>query len=141
QAAHDFVLAMGTKRVILTRAARAGDAPAIASRWLQRIETFVGKDIFDGMRQRGYRLSHWARELDRAEPVRFAPRPNPKPPLALRPKHFSVTEIETLRRDAYAVYARQILQLQALEPLLRDPGAAERGNLFHDIVHEFTISE
>ncbi|TWH36284.1 MULTISPECIES: double-strand break repair protein AddB [unclassified Aminobacter] len=140
QAAHDFVLAMGTRKVILTRAARSGDAPAIASRWLQRLETFAGKEIFEQMRQRGNALAHWARELDVAPPVKFATRPNPTPPLDMRPTRFSVTEIETLRRDAYAIYARRILGLEALEPLLRDPGAAERGNLFHDIVHEFTVS-
>src|SRR5690606_18249953 len=44
QAAHDFVMAMGAPKVVLTRAARAGDAPAIASRWLQRIKTFAGKE-------------------------------------------------------------------------------------------------
>ncbi|MBI1622828.1 double-strand break repair protein AddB [Aquamicrobium zhengzhouense] len=138
QAAHDFVLAMGTRKVILTRAARSGDAPAIASRWLQRLETFAGSSVFAGMRDRGMLLTHWARELDVADPVKFAPRPNPTPPLDVRPTRFSVTEVETLRRDAYAIYARRILGLEALEPLLRDPGAAERGNLFHDIVHEFT---
>ena len=51
-----------------------------------------------------------------------------------------MTEIETLRRDPYAIYARKILQLQALEPYLRDPGAAERGNLFHEALHEFVRS-
>jgi ATP-dependent helicase/nuclease subunit B len=54
-----------------------------------------------------------------------------------RSTRFSVTEIETLRRDPYAIYARHVLGLDALEPLLRDPGAAERGNLFHDILHAF----
>src|SRR5690606_10440799 len=31
--------------------------------------------------------------------------------------------------------------LQRLDPLLRDPGAAERGTLFHDIVHTFAVAE
>ena len=30
QAAHDFTMALGTKRVILTRSARSGEAPAVA---------------------------------------------------------------------------------------------------------------
>ena len=51
-----------------------------------------------------------------------------------------MTEIETLRRDPYAVYARRILRLKALDPLLRDPGAAERGTLFHAILHRFSAS-
>src|SRR5690606_39784132 len=40
--------------------------------------------------------------------------------------------------DPYAVYARRILGLFPLEPLLRDPGAAERGTLFHAILHRFS---
>jgi ATP-dependent helicase/nuclease subunit B len=58
----------------------------------------------------------------------------------LRPAHFSVTEIETLRRDPYAIYARRILQLSPLDALVRDPGAAERGTLFHEILHRFCAS-
>src|SRR5690606_28490008 len=42
--------------------------------------------------------------------------------------------------DPYAVYARHVLKLRPLDPLLRDPGAAERGTLFHDIVHAFALA-
>jgi len=139
-AAHDFVMALGTTKVVLARAARAGDAPALPSRWLQRLKTFAGEAALQGACARGGALLSWARGLDDAASVPFAPRPQPKPPLGLRPTRFSVTEIETLRRDPYAVYARRILRLEALEPLLRDPGAAERGTLFHDIVHAFALS-
>ena len=137
-AAHDFQMAMGAPNVVLTRSARAGDAPAVASRWLQRILTFVGKAQAEPMRRRGNEVLAWARALDAAPKVDFAPRPQPKPPLENRPRHFSVTEIETLRRDPYAVYARRILGLMSLEPVIRDPGAAERGTLFHAILHHFS---
>jgi ATP-dependent helicase/nuclease subunit B len=133
-------MAIGSPRVILTRSARAGDAPALASRWLQRIKTFAGKELVVQASRRGRDLLHWARTLDDAPSVDFALRPAPTPPLDLRPRHFSVTEVETLRRDPYAVYARRILRLRRLDPLLRDPGAAERGNLFHDIVHAFALA-
>jgi ATP-dependent helicase/nuclease subunit B len=140
QAAHDFIMAMGAGQVILTRSARAGEAPAVASRWLQRLLTFSGKDETEKMRARGGQFLAWARDLDAGSPVKFASRPAPKPPLADRPDHFSVTEIETLRRDPYAIYARRILKLFPLDPLLRDPGAAERGTLFHEILHRFSAS-
>lgn len=140
QAAHDFVMAMGTKRLILTRSTRAGEAPAVASRWLQRLTTFVGRPATEAMRARGATLLHWASEIDHGPRVSFARRPEPKPKLDLRPTHFSVTEIETLRRDPYAVYARRVLKLFALDPLLRDPEAAERGTLFHAILHRFSAS-
>ncbi len=136
-AAHDFQMAMGTKNVVLARAARSGDSPAVPSRWLQRLLTFTGPGQAKAMRARGEKLLSWARALDDGPRQDFAPRPAPKPPLAVRPTHFSVTEIETLRRDPYAIYARCILGLAALDPTIRDPGAAERGTLFHLILHRF----
>ena len=139
-AAHDFVMAMGAERLVLTRAARAGDAPAVPSRWLQRLTTLVGEAPTTAMRARGDRYLQWARQLDVAPDVPFVERPYPVPPIDVRPTSFSVTEIETLRRDPYAVYARRILDLKPLDPLVRDPGAAERGTLFHEILHRFTVS-
>lgn len=131
-------MAMGAEKVVLARALRSGDAPAVPSRWLQRLLTFTGKDHAAVMRRRGEQLLDWARKLDEAPRVDFAPRPCPTPAIDVRPKHFSVTEIETLRRDPYAVYARRILGLHALDPVIRDPGAAERGTLFHAILHRFS---
>ena len=139
-AAHDFMMAMGAGRLVLTRAARAGDAPAVPSRWLQRLTTLVGEAPAKAMRARGDRYLAWARQLDAGPDVPFVERPCPVPPVEARPTGFSVTEIETLRRDPYAVYARRILALRPLDPLVRDPGAAERGTLFHDILHRFTVS-
>jgi ATP-dependent helicase/nuclease subunit B len=138
QSAHDFQMAMGTEDIILARSARSGDAPAVPSRWLQRLLAFAGPDLAEVMRARGSALLDWARALDAGAPVKFAKRPEPKPPLDVRPRHFSVTEIETLRRDPYAVYARKILSLAPIDPLVRDPGAAERGTLFHEILHRFS---
>ncbi len=137
-AAHDFQMAMGAPKVVLTRAARSGDAPATPSRWLQRLLTFIGKDHAVEIRARSEQLLSWTRALDAGEKRDFAPRPRPAPPLAARPHHFSVTEIETLRRDPYAIYAKRILRLLPLDPPIRDPGAAERGTLFHEILHRFS---
>lgn len=137
-AAHDFMMAMGHERLVLSRSARTGDAPATASRWLQRLATFAGPEQTSVMRARGDELIAWSAGLDAGLPIRFEARPNPTPPLAARPRKFSVTEIETLRRDPYAIYARHVLALYPLDPLLRDPGAAERGTLFHLVLSRFT---
>lgn len=139
-AAHDFMMAMGARRVVLSRSVRSGDAPAVASRWLQRLLTYAGEAAAEQLRGRGDRLLGWARLLDSGERQPFAARPNPTPPVEARPRRFSVTEIETLRRDPYAIYARRILRLQPLDPLICDPGVADRGTLFHDILHRFTQS-
>jgi ATP-dependent helicase/nuclease subunit B len=139
-AAHDFMMAMGRERVVLTRSARAGDAPAVASRWLQRLLTFVGPDHAEAMAARGADYLRIARALDDGATAAPFSRPNHAPPLAARPRRFSVTEIETLRRDPYAIYARKVLRLNPLDPLVRDPSAAERGTLFHAILHRFVAS-
>ncbi|HTV67483.1 MAG TPA: double-strand break repair protein AddB [Rhizobiaceae bacterium] len=137
-AAHDFIMAMGAQKIVLTRAARAGDAPATPSRWLQRLTTFIGEDHANAIRARGGEVIAWARMLDTGVTARRFSRPDPKPPLEVRPKSFSVTDIEKLRRDPYAIYARKILDLNPLEQLVRDPGASERGTLFHEILKRFT---
>lgn len=140
QAAHDFVMAMGGERVILSRALRSSDAPSVPSRWLQRLTAFVGADVSGAMRRRGDELLAAARYHAGDNPVDVptVKKPSPAPPLEARPDHFSVTQIETLRRDPYAIYARKVLRLEGLDDLLRDPGASERGSLFHDILHRFT---
>ena len=139
-AAHDFMMAFGAPQVVLARSTRSEGAPAVASRWLQRLAACAGPSETAAMRARGQRFIAWAHALEARDDVPFAPRPCPRPPLEARPKRFSVTEIETLRRDPYAVYARRILKLMPLDPLIRDPGAAERGTLFHDILQAFIQS-
>ena len=136
-AAHDFQMAMGAANVVLSRSARSGEAPSVASRWLQRMLTCAGEDQTREIRERGNELLGWARGLDVATDRPFAPRPEPKPPVEARPTRYSVTEIETLRRDPYAVYARRILGLLPLDPLIGEPDAAQRGLLFHEILHRF----
>jgi ATP-dependent helicase/nuclease subunit B len=49
-----------------------------------------------------------------------------------------VTEIETLVRDPYAIYARRILRLEPLDPVGRAPDYALRGTLIHDALNLFT---
>jgi ATP-dependent helicase/nuclease subunit B len=80
----------------------------------------------------------WARALDLPDgpPVPFSP-PSPRPPVAKRPRHLSVTEIETWLRDPYAIHARHILKLTALKPLDEATDAADYGSLVHDGLHRF----
>ncbi len=136
-AAHDFQMLTGARHVILSRAARIDGAPSVASRWLQRLHAVLGEAQTKAMQARAKDYLHWGREIDLGQNSPREKRPNPKPALQLRPKRFSVTEIETLRRDPYAIHARRILGLEPLQPLLRQPDAAERGKLFHNIVEEF----
>jgi len=57
--------------------------------------------------------------------------------VAARPRRLSVTAVETWMRDPYAIYARHILKLSALDPIDADPGAAERGQIIHQALDDF----
>lgn len=136
-AAHDFTMALGARRVVMTRAARVRGAPAIASRWLQRMLTLAGEAGATRLRTEGEVYLAHARGLDGAAETPRVTRPEPVPPLEARPARYSVTEIETLIRDPYAIHARKVLQLEPMPALIRDPGAADRGALYHAILARF----
>lgn len=137
QHAHDFEMANGTRHLIYSRSARQGGAPAVASRWLQRLLALGGKDFTAALRARGELYRHWARALDGGEEQNQAQRPEPTVPAEFQPASYSFSEVGRLRRDPYAVYARRILRLDPMDGFNTDPGAAERGTLYHRIVDRF----
>lgn len=137
QAAHDLQMALGTKNVILSRAGREGSAPTVASRWLQRLTAFLGEKASENLRSRGNDILALAAALDDGEPRKSAERPEPRPPAERQPDRYSFSEVKTLRRDPYAIYARRILRLDPFPPLIADPSFGERGTLYHDILDAF----
>lgn len=141
QSAHDFAMLAGSREVILTRAARVGGQPAIPSRFLRRLEAFAGKTRWDGVRTRGEGALDLARLLD--EPGPYAPigPPEPIPAVPRVPTRLSITEVETLRRDPYAIYARHILKLALLEPIEPALDARERGTLLHACLEAYAATE
>ena len=143
-AAHDFQQAAAARRVILTRAARDAEAPTVASRWLLRLENLLGglgdpgKTALEGARARGAAVLARAAALDRPEAeLAAARRPSPRPPLAARPAELSVTQLETLVRDPYAIYARKVLALKPLDPPGRLADALARGTTLHAALENF----
>lgn len=138
QAAHDFEMGIGNAKVILAYAERRGTSPALPSRLLQRLAAFVGTSTMRTMTARGQRYLDLARAVDLApiDPVPAA-RPLPRPPADKRPKKLSVTEVETLFRSPYDIYAKHVLGLRKLPPLGEAPDARERGSMIHDVFDRF----
>jgi len=140
-AAHDFQMLAGVEDLVLSRAQRVDDTPVLPSRWLQRLEMVAGAAATKAMHRRGSDYLNWARALDAPMgPPKPLPQPHPTPPVAVRPKRLSVTEIETWIADPYAIYAKHILNLQPLEPLTRNPDAREKGILYHRIMEDFVTN-
>ncbi|MEM8622968.1 MAG: double-strand break repair protein AddB, partial [Pseudomonadota bacterium] len=119
--AHDFLQAASRPQVILSRSLSDEGAPTVASRWLLRIETLLAgtaPEALTAMGKRGEELLDLLPALDLPgtpddpalrtpdDPaLRPAERPCPRPPQSARPRTLSATDLETLIRDPYAVYA------------------------------------
>lgn len=138
QLAHDFEMANGTRHIFYSRALRQGSTPAVASRWLQRLLALGGEEFAKGLQQRGEAYRQWAAMLDHGVSQDPAKRPSPTPPAELQPKSYSFSEVRKLRRDPYSIYARRILKLDPLDEFNRDPGAADRGTLYHSIMEQYS---
>ncbi|GGX39716.1 double-strand break repair protein AddB [Tateyamaria omphalii] len=142
--AHDFQQAIAAPSVWLTRSIRTDDAETVPSRWVNRLRNLLQglagqgqPDHWDAMKSRG---AHWlalSRELEKTEETPKAQRPSPCPPVSARPRRFTVTEIQTLIRDPYAIYAKHVLRLRVLRPLVQTPDALLRGILSHDVMERF----
>jgi ATP-dependent helicase/nuclease subunit B len=79
----------------------------------------------------------WAQALDRPAAVTPVAPPKPKPPAGKRLTRISVTDVEKLIRDPYAIYARRILRLDYLQPIGAPAGPAERGTAVHAAIERF----
>jgi ATP-dependent helicase/nuclease subunit B len=145
--AHDFQQAMGAAQVVLTRATRDAEAPTVASRWLLRLENLLlglgaeGAAALGAAKARGAGWLAQAGRLDAPQAsVPPEPRPAPRPPAAARPVELSVTQVETLVKDPYAVYARHVLRLRRLDPPGRKADALTRGSAIHTALDAFVTA-
>jgi ATP-dependent helicase/nuclease subunit B len=138
--AHDFTQLFCAPDVVLAYSAKVAGAPAVESRFLNRLEAVAGEDLWRAAMGRGATYLEWAQALD--HPARVVPveQPAPKPARALRPMQLSVTEIETWLRDPYSIYARHILKLHPLDPVDMPLGAADRGSAIHNAIGDFTTT-
>jgi ATP-dependent helicase/nuclease subunit B len=133
--AHDFAQAACAPEVILLHAERREGAPSVPSRWLWRLKTLAqGAGLTLPGRPE---VLAWARALDRPDGYKPAKRPEPTPPVSVRPRKLPVTAVETLTRDPYAVYARFILKLRQMDRPDQPVEARARGTAIHAAFEAF----
>jgi ATP-dependent helicase/nuclease subunit B len=145
--AHDFAQMANAPEVVLLRAKRVDDKPAVASRWLWRLRTLAA----GGLKSREAAEAAlapkrdrdplaWARALQKIDMVKPAMPPAPAPPVTARGlQKFSPSRAMTLIRDPYADYARRILKL-SIEPRVGETiDALARGSAVHKAVELFEL--
>lgn len=133
-AAHDFAQLACAPEAILTRAEKQDGAPTVASRWLWRLKTLargaLGEKADTALSPETNYLA-LARALDHTPDPVAVTEPRPCPPVSVRPKSLSVTEIRNWIRDPYTIYARRILGLRPLDDLDQIALPSTRGTAIH----------
>lgn len=137
QSAHDFCQLALSREVFITRSAQGTESPLQPSRWLVRMDALLHKlqgRPLAGDRRYYHYLAH-LRSPKSCEPLQP---PAPCPPVALRPKHYSVSDIETLMRNPYRIYAHRVLGLRPLDDIDMLPDASHFGQILHEACDDFT---
>ena len=144
-AAHDLQQAVAAPQVWLSRSTRSSDGETVPCRWLNRLTNLLnglpeqgGRQCLVAMAQRGQQWLVWAKALETPTPgLAAAVRPCPAPPVTARPQRLSVTEIRTLVKDPYSVYAKRVLRLAPLNPLEQGADTLLRGVAIHRVMENF----
>jgi len=146
--AHDFQMAACAPRVVLSRSRRDDTSETVPSRWLNRLTNLMAglpggwADALAEIHARGDRWVALGAALSRpAGSLDPEPRPAPAPPVAARPSRLSITQVQTLIRDPYAIYAREVLRLRPLDPLTRPPDPRDRGTVLHAVLEALVAEE
>lgn len=139
QSAHDFVQLASHGEVFITRSRRVEGAPVIASRWIEKIEHTLRILSASTFKWQENAYKYWVSQLDNRMRLLPINPPAPIPPLIARPRHLSVTEIDTLLTDPYQIYAKHVLGLRKLKPIDKPLEQAEFGTLIHKALEEFTV--
>lgn len=135
--AHDFAQNLCAPNVILTRSTRVDGTPTVPARWLQRMDTVLEAMGLSAEVLKKGNLLEIARTMDDPHDYKPVTRPEPRPPVDVRPRKLSVTKIETWMKDPYSIYAEYILKLKPLEPLEQTLDAAMKGTVIHAVLDDF----
>lgn len=138
-AALDLLSLAGAPHVYMTRAAKSGGTPTVASRWLLRLEALAGAlgVSADLNPPADEPWVAWARARDAIPELRRIEAPTPRPALALRPRRLSVSDVERWIKNPYGIFARRILRLEPLPELGAEPDASLRGQIVHEVLSRF----
>lgn len=137
KSAHDYVQAVSTPNVLMTRSERSGDAPSVPSPLLTRLLMVLeGCDLVDKLESKA-QLAAINAALNTPAQVKPIDPPAPKPPADARPQQLPVTAIETLIRDPYSLYAKYVLKVRPKQPIDADPTYSERGMFIHEALEKF----
>lgn len=135
--AHDFVQNLLHGQAVVSWSRRVGTTPVMPSRWVLRLRALLEAGGVAADAQLEQSVVALAARLDVPGRNAAVSMPRPKPEPHLRPARFSVTEIERLIRDPYAIFAQRILELVPLPTLGTAAEPSLRGQMFHEALSRY----
>lgn len=127
---HDFIQLFSSNKVYITRAQTTEGTQGIPSRWWMRFKALYAVNNTPFLS-----TQKWENILHQHcyySNLRQLPTPTEVcPPVELRPRSLSATDVGLLVRDPYAIYAKHILKLKPIDSLLPKWGNKERGIMVH----------
>lgn len=133
--AHDIWMQLHQNEVFLLRPERVGGAPTTPSRFWNRIMLALhrageaNRVVEQTAKWKGWAYTYFEM-ADAKEPAM----PQPMPPVHALPTSLSITQYETLQRDPYAIYAKEVLRLNPLDEIGQLPDARLYGILVHRVM-------
>jgi ATP-dependent helicase/nuclease subunit B len=130
--AHDFVQAGAAGEILLTRSVRVEGTPTVPSSFLVQVQTW--------MHQQGHKLPVAQDLLDWSVPLLESPKPMaapaPKPPVDMRPRTLSISDMATWVQNPYGVYAKHVLGLRHLPSPFEHNSALVFGTMVHLVLQK-----
>lgn len=146
----EFLQGLSASQVLMTRSQRAQGAPTLPSRWLIHLRAYLmgylisfQKSSLEEDFKNLWAPTPWLEEVRQRRLISvYCPttQPAPCPPVETRPRHLSVTRVETWRRNPYGIYAEFILKLVPLSPLDRGLHPSDRGVFIHKALEMFFLT-
>jgi ATP-dependent helicase/nuclease subunit B len=130
--AHDFVQAGAASEILLTRSLRVDGTPTVPSSFLVKVQTWL--------HQQGHRLPvaqdllDWSMPLLESRTPMVAPAP--KPPVEMRPRTLSISDMATWVQNPYGIYAKHVLGLRPLPSPFEHNSALVFGTMAHEVLQK-----
>lgn len=134
----EFIQILMQKKVILTRTLKENNKPTIKSRFLSRLETYLKCN--DCYLKQNYDILKAIKEFNKQKNLIKIERPNPCPPVNLRPKKLSATNIERLIKNPYEIYCKYVLDLYKKDDINLQNNILIFGNVVHKIFEEYSLN-
>ena len=136
-----FAQNMTSDKVYLSYSKRKNGTAIDPSRWVLKLQALAVAIQKEDNLYNKTPIAFWREKLNWIEQRTHINQPNPTPATKHRPKIFTVSELETLFKDPYQIYAKKILKLRPLNDVTAIISQADYGSWVHKFLEVATLED